>query len=97
MFDRKSLLVPLVCLLSLVLGALATLVETELIPSRTVEAQTVCTPPLYQGFPSSCSNIYLRWLNKDPISMIDHYEIYRGGVMVGQAPGNAISFSENVG
>ncbi len=97
MFDRKSLLVPLVCLLSLVLGALATFVETELIPSRTVEAQTVCTPPLYQGFPSSCSNIYLRWLNKDPISMIDHYEIYRGGVMVGQAPGNAISFSENVG
>jgi uncharacterized protein (TIGR03437 family) len=39
----------------------------------------------------------LRWLNRDPISLIDHYEIYRGGVKVGQAPGNAISFSENVG
>jgi uncharacterized protein (TIGR03437 family) len=97
MFDRKALLVPLVCLLSLAFGALATIVETALISTRTVEAQTVCTPPLYQGFPSSCSNIYLRWLNRDPISLIDHYEIYRGGLKVGQVPGNAISFSENVG
>lgn len=29
--------------------------------------------------------------------MIDHYEIYRGGVKVGVAPGSAITFSEPVG
>ncbi len=67
------------------------------VPLKTVEAQSVCTPPLYQGFPSSCSNINLRWLNRDPVSMIDHYEIYRGGVKVGEVPGSAISFSEPVG
>src|SRR5215475_371923 len=97
MFNRKALLVPLVCLLFLTLGALATLVETLMISMKPVEAQIVCTPPLYQGYPSSCANIYLRWLNRDPISLIDHYEIYRGGLKIGQAPGNAISFSENVG
>jgi len=36
-------------------------------------------------------------LNRDPISMIDHYEIYRSGVKVGQPPANAISFSDPVG
>ncbi|HKQ79069.1 MAG TPA: hypothetical protein VJ810_35570, partial [Blastocatellia bacterium] len=97
MLDRKALLVPLVCLISLAFGALTVLVETVLNPTGTVEAQTVCTPPLYQGFPSSCSNIYLRWLNRDSISLIDHYEIYRGGLKIGQASGNAVSFSENVG
>ena len=97
MFNKKALLVPLVCLLSSVLGSLATSDKTALISTKPVEAQTVCTPPLYQGYPSSCSNIYLRWLNRDPISLIDHYEIYRGGLKVGVVPGNAISFSENVG
>ncbi len=29
--------------------------------------------------------------------MIDHYEIYRGGIKITDAPGNAISFSEPVG
>src|SRR5262249_32186806 len=43
------------------------------------------------------SNINLRWLNRDPISLIDHYEIYRGNVKVGEAPASAISFSEPVG
>jgi uncharacterized protein (TIGR03437 family) len=62
-----------------------------------VAAQGACTPPTYQGFPSACSNINLRWLNRDPISLIDHYEIYRGGVKIGDAPGSAISFSEPVG
>jgi uncharacterized protein (TIGR03437 family) len=65
--------------------------------SLKVEAQSVCTPPLFQGYPSSCSNINLRWLNRDSISLIDHYEIYRGGVKVGEAPANAISFTESVG
>ena len=97
MFDRKALLVPLVCLLSLFLGALTTIDEKLLISTRSVGAQTVCTPPLYQGYPSSCSNIYLRWLNRDSISLIDHFEIYRGGLKIGQVPGNAITFSENVG
>ncbi len=64
---------------------------------KKVEAQSACTPPLYQGYPSSCSNIHLRWLNRDPISMIDRFEIYRGGVKVGEVPGNAISFTESVG
>ncbi|MGE0885795.1 MAG: hypothetical protein AB7P14_19835 [Blastocatellales bacterium] len=64
---------------------------------ETVGAQSTCTPPLFQGYPSSCSNINLRWLNRDPISMIDHYEIFRGGAKVGEAPASAISFSEPVG
>jgi uncharacterized protein (TIGR03437 family) len=62
-----------------------------------VEAQSGCTPPLYQGYGSGCSNINLRWLNRDPISMISHYEIYRHGMKVGQVGGSAISFSEAVG
>ncbi len=64
---------------------------------ETVGAQSTCTPPLFQGYPSSCSNINLRWLNRDPISLIDHYEIFRGGAKVGEAPANAISFTEPVG
>jgi hypothetical protein len=60
-------------------------------------AQSSCTPPLYQGYPSVCANIFLRWLNRDAISLIDRYEIYRGGLKVGQAPGNATSWSEPVG
>src|SRR5215470_13721012 len=97
MLERKALLVPLVCLLSLIFGALTKSVETALLSTKPVGAQTVCTPPLYQGYPSSCSNINLRWLNRDPISSIDHYEIYRGGIKVGDAPASAISFSEPVG
>lgn len=64
---------------------------------ESVTAQSTCTPPLFQGYPSSCSNINLRWLNRDPISLIDRYEIYRGGTKVGETPGSAISFSEPVG
>jgi uncharacterized protein (TIGR03437 family) len=56
-----------------------------------------CTPPLFQGYPSSCSTINLRWLNQDPISLISHYEIFRSGQQVGTVPGSAISFSEAVG
>lgn len=62
-----------------------------------VAAQSACTPPLYQGYPSSCSAINLRWLNRDPISLIDHYEIFRGGIKVGEVGGNAISYSDLVG
>lgn len=62
-----------------------------------VAAQSACTPPLFQGYPSSCANINLRWLNRDSISLIDRYEIYRGGAKVGQVAGSAISFSEPVG
>lgn len=64
---------------------------------ETVNAQSTCTPPLFQGYPSSCSNINLRWLNRDPISLIDHYEIFRGGAKVGEAQASAISFTEPVG
>jgi uncharacterized protein (TIGR03437 family) len=67
------------------------------VPTEAVGAQSACTPPLFQGYPSSCSNINLRWLNRDPVSLIDHYEIWRGGIKVGEVPGNAISFSEPVG
>ncbi|MGE0131906.1 MAG: CAP domain-containing protein [Blastocatellales bacterium] len=56
-----------------------------------------CIPPLFQGYPSSCTTINLRWLNQQPISLIDHYEIYRGGALIGTAPGSAISFSETAG
>ena len=67
------------------------------VPTQTASAQTTCTPPLYQGYPSACANINLRWLNQNPISLIDHYEIFRGGVKVGEAPASAISWSEPVG
>lgn len=63
---------------------------------ESVQAQT-CTPPLFQGYPSSCSTLNLRWLNRDPVSLIDHYDILRGGTKVGEAPGNAISYSDPVG
>lgn len=59
-------------------------------------AQT-CTPPLFQGWPSSCSVINLRWLNRDNSSLIERYEIYIGAQLRGTAPGNALSFSDPVG
>lgn len=90
----KVFFVLFVCLIC----SVATLSDRAVpVSPKQVEAQSACTPPLYQGYPSSCSNINLRWLNRDPISMIDHYEIYRGGLKVGEAPANAISFSEPVG
>jgi uncharacterized protein (TIGR03437 family) len=64
--------------------------------SATTRAQS-CTPPLFQGYTSSCTVIPLRWLNRDPISAIDHYEIWRGGVKVGEAPASALGFSDPVG
>jgi uncharacterized protein (TIGR03437 family) len=94
MSGRKISFALFVCLVT---SAIATSDRVIGISTRPVQAQSVCTPPLYQGFPSSCSNINLRWLNRDPISLIDHYEIYRDNVMVGQAPASAISFSEPVG
>jgi uncharacterized protein (TIGR03437 family) len=90
----KITFVLLVCLLS---SALTLSERAAPVSPKSVEAQSACTPPLYQGYPSSCTNIHLRWLNRDPISMIDHFEIYRGGLKVGEVPGNAISFSEPVG
>lgn len=87
----KFLLFPLVCLLALFSSV------SNSIPLPIAEAQTTCTPPLFQGYPSSCSNINLRWLNQNPASLIDHFEIFRGGVKVGEAPGNAITWSEAVG
>ena len=62
-----------------------------------VEAQTSCTPPLYQGYPSACGNLTILWLNRDPISSISRFDIFRYGVKVGEAPANALSFSEPVG
>lgn len=59
--------------------------------------QSKCTAPLYQGYPSSCSNITIRWLNRDPVSTIDHFEIFRGGVKAGTAKGGALTFSEPAG
>lgn len=92
MLQGRTLLMVAVCLLAL---ATTTTSRRSLLPAA--EAQTTCTPPLFQGYPSSCSNINLRWLNQNPISLIDHYEIYRGGVKVGDAPANSISWSEPVG
>ncbi|MGH9839881.1 MAG: IPT/TIG domain-containing protein [Blastocatellia bacterium] len=91
MLRGRSLLFPLACLFLLFSSV------SNQVPIQTASAQTSCTPPLYQGYPSACANIHLRWLNRDPVSQIDHYEIFRGGVKVGQAPGNAISWSEAVG
>lgn len=56
-----------------------------------------CTPPLFQGYPNSCSTINLRWLNRDSISLIDHYDILRYGQRIGVASANAISYSDPVG
>lgn len=91
MLRGKSLLFPLVCVFLLCSSV------SHPVSFQPASAQTSCTPPLYQGYPSACANINLRWLNQNPISLIDHYEIFRGGVKVGQAPGNAISWSEAVG
>ncbi len=91
MFRGRSVLFPLVCLLLLFSTA------SDQSALTAIQAQSSCTPPLYQGYPSACANINLRWLNRDPASLIDHYEIYRGGIKVGEAPGNSISWSEAVG
>lgn len=95
---RKVFFALFVCLLSSVftLSDRTAGARTSL-SAGSVNAQSSCTPPLYQGFPSSCSNINLRWLNRDPVSMIERYEIWRSGFKVGDAPGSAISFSESVG
>ena len=91
MLQGRSLFLLAVCLLALCSSA------SHSVSTPVVEAQTTCTPPLFQGYPSSCSNINLRWLNQNPISLIDHFEIFRGGAKVGEAPANAISWSEPVG
>lgn len=93
--SRLKLMFPFLSSLVLFLFLLANETASPVIES--VTAQSTCTPPLFQGYPSSCSNINLRWLNRDPISLIDHFEIYRGGAKVGQVAGSAISFSEPVG
>lgn len=86
--------------LSLLVSVLLSLVLFSRQPSsqlvNRVEAQT-CTPPLFQGYPSSCSTLNIRWLNRDPISLIDHYDILRGSTKVGEAPASAISYSDAVG
>jgi uncharacterized protein (TIGR03437 family) len=56
-----------------------------------------CTPPIYQGYPSSCSTLNIRWLNQDSSSLIDHFEVYIGSQLRGTAPGNALGFSDSVG
>jgi uncharacterized protein (TIGR03437 family) len=66
------------------------------IASATAQAQT-CTPPLYQGYPSSCSTLNIRWLNRDSSTLIDRFEIYIGAQLRGSVPGNALSFSDPVG
>lgn len=65
--------------------------------STRVGAQSGCTPPLYQGYPSSCSTLNIRWLNRDPVAAIDHYDILRGGAKIGQAPAAATSYSDYCG
>jgi len=66
-------------------------------PTGTAGAQSGCTPPLYQGYPSGCTAINLRWLNRDPIALIDHYDIIRGGIVIGTAPASAISYNDPIG
>ncbi len=62
-----------------------------------VGAQSVCTPPLYQGYPSTCATITVNWLSRDPIAQIDHFDIFRVGVKMGEAPAGASFFSDHVG
>lgn len=87
--------------LSLVASFALSLIFLPVSPSttilETVAAQSQCTPPTFQGYPSSCSTINLRWLNRDPVSLIERYDILRGGTKVGQASGSAISYSDPVG
>lgn len=65
--------------------------------SAAIAQAQACTPPIFQGWPSSCSVINLRWLNRDNSSLISHYEIYIGAQLRGTSPGNALSFSDPVG
>jgi uncharacterized protein (TIGR03437 family) len=90
----KTVLRAFAALLVLILCCLATPNNSRIKPVALAQS---CTPPLFQGFTSSCTVIPLRWLNRDPISAIDHYEIWRGGVKVGEAPASAINFSDPVG
>lgn len=94
---RKSMVLVVVCLLLPVLSASDRLSHSHTYSPNRVEAQSTCTPPLFQGYPSSCSTLNLRWLNRDAVSLIDHYDILRAGTKVGTAPGNAISYSDPVG
>lgn len=93
MSSRKSLLLLAVCLL---VPTLSTSHHFSSL-STPVAAQSSCTPPLYQGYPSSCSTISLRWLNRNAVAQIDHYDILRGGVKIGTAPANAVSYSDQCG
>lgn len=61
------------------------------------EAQAACTPPLYQGYPSTCGTLSIMWLNRNPISQIDHFDILRAGAKIGEAPASALYYSDTVG
>lgn len=62
-----------------------------------VAAQATCNPPIYQGYPSTCANLVITWLPRDNSSLIDHFEIYRGGFKVATLPGTAKSYPDPVG
>ncbi len=62
-----------------------------------VKAQSTCNPPTYLGYPSTCGIIGISWINQNPVSQIDHFDILRAGIKIGEAPGNAQSYSDRVG
>lgn len=60
-------------------------------------AQT-CTPPLWQGFVNSCQGLSIRWLNRDSLTLIDHYEVrWHTDGLVQQLAGSAITASRLTG
>lgn len=56
-------------------------------------AQT-CTPPRFQGWINSCQGLSIRWLNQNPVSDIDRYEVrWHSDNRIDHAAGSAISLS----
>ena len=72
-------------------------VRNPAVPLAGVKAQSSCTPPTYLGYPSTCGIIGILWLRVDTVSQIDHYDILRYGIKIGEAPANAQSYSDRVG
>lgn len=46
---------------------------------------------------SSCATILLMWFNRDDESLVDHYEIFRGGSKVADLPAGSTSYTDRVG
>lgn len=62
------------------------------------DAVQTCTPPRFQGWVNSCQGLSIRWLNQNPSTTIDHYEIkWLADGRVDRAAGSALTLSRLTG